>query len=166
LGVVRLRRDMEQKVVSFNYVLRDDSGEVLDSSGKENPITYLEGSGMIIDGLESALRSLAKGEKQKVSLAPEQAYGTYDESRVQTVDRSALPVDDIEVGAMFQAGNDHHAPVVRVVAIEEDKVRLDANHPLAGQRLHFEVEVIERRDATREEIDHGHVHGPGGHHHH
>jgi FKBP-type peptidyl-prolyl cis-trans isomerase SlyD len=164
--LVTLRRDMEQKVVSFNYVLRDDSGEVLDSSGKENPITYLEGSGMIIDGLESALRSLVKGEKQQVSLAPEQAYGTYDESRVQTVDRSALPVDDIEVGAMFQAGNDHHAPVVRVVAIEEDKVRLDANHPLAGQRLHFEVEVIERRDATREDIDHGLVHGPGGHHHH
>lgn len=157
---------MEKQVISFNYVLRNDSGEILDSSGSGNPITYLEGAGMIIDGLESALRSLSTGEKQKVSVAPEQAYGAYDESRVQTVDRSALPVDDIEIGAMFQAGEDRHAPVVRVVAIEEDKVKLDANHPLAGQHLHFEVEIVERRKATPEEIDHGHVHGPDGHHHH
>lgn len=157
---------MGKQVVSFNYVLRDESGEVLDSSGKDNPISYLEGSGMIIDGLELALRALSKGDRQKISLSPEQAYGAYDKSQIQTVDRSALPAEELEVGAMFQAGDDQHAPVVRVVAIEDDKVKLDANHPLAGRHLHFEVEVLERRDATQEEIDHGHVHGPGGHHHH
>lgn len=155
----------ERQVVSFNYVLRDQSGEVLDSSGQGQSITFLEGSGMIIDGLEKALRSMAVGEQRKVALAPEQAYGLRDEQQVQKVNRSALPVDELEVGAMFQAGEDRHSPVVRVAQIDGDEVTLDANHPLAGQRLFFEVELLIRRPATAEEVAHGHVHGPGGHHH-
>jgi FKBP-type peptidyl-prolyl cis-trans isomerase SlyD len=159
---------MQPNVISFHYVLRDDAGEVIDTSGRDRPLAFLEGSGTIIDGLEMALRSMQTGEKRKVSVAPEAAYGTYDPNLVQTVERAMLPVDELKVGDMFQAGGDHHSPVVRVIAIEGDKVKLDANHPLAGQRLHFEVEVVERREATQMEIEHGHAHGSGccgGHHH-
>lgn len=156
---------MERQVVSFHYILRNESGEVIDSSGRETPVAYLEGSGAIIDGLEKALRSFSAGQRRLVSIAPEQAYGLRDESQIQTVERTALPVENIKVGDMFQAGEDRHAPVVRVVAIDGNDVKLDANHPLAGQRLFFEVEVVEKRAATAEEVEHGHVHGPGGHHH-
>lgn len=156
---------MERQVVSFHYILRNADGEVIDSSGREHPVAYLEGSGAIIDGLERALRSFGIGERRLVSLAPEQAYGMRDESQVQTVERKLLPVAEVKVGDMFQAGEDRHAPVVRVTAIEGDKVMLDANHPLAGQRLYFEVQVVGKRPATPDEIAHGHVHGPGGHHH-
>jgi FKBP-type peptidyl-prolyl cis-trans isomerase SlyD len=154
------------QVISFQYVLRNDGGEVLDSVGADHPISFLEGSGMIIDGLEKTLRSMDQGERRKVSLAPEMAYGLHDPNLIQSVDRKVLPIDELNVGDMFRAGGDHHAPIVRVVSIEGDQVTLDANHPLAGQRLHFEVEVMAKRPATAEEIDHGHVHGPGGHHHH
>lgn len=161
----RLSSNMECQVVSFHYVLRDEAGEVIDASGKDSPISFLEGSGAIIDGLEKALKSMSAGDQRKVSLEPEQAYGAYDEKQVQEVDRSALPVEEVKVGDMFQAGQDQHAPVVRVVEVSDDKVKLDANHPMAGKRLFFDVEVAEKRDATPEEIDHGHVHGPGGHQH-
>lgn len=157
---------MTPQVVSFHYVLRDESGEVVDSSPREHPVVFLEGSGAIIDGLEKALRGMPVGAMRKVALAPEQAYGERDESLVRSVDRAALPVDEVKLGDMFQTGPDRHAPVVRVVGIEGDRVKLDANHPMAGQRLFFDVELTDRRAATAEEIDHGHVHGPGGHHHH
>lgn len=156
---------MQRQVVSFHYVLRDEAGEVVDASSKENPITFLEGSGMIIDGLEKALHDMAVGEQREVSLEPEDAYGAYDERQVQEVDRSVLPVDEVKVGDMFQAGQDRHSPIVRVIEVTEEKVKLDANHPMAGKRLFFDVEVVEKRDATEEEIAHGHVHGPGGHQH-
>ena len=157
---------MQRQVVSFHYVLRNENGDVIDTSSSEHPVTYLEGSGAIIDGLEMTLRSMNAGERRRVSLGPEQAYGMHDASQVQTVERSKLPVDELKVGDMFQAGEDRHAPVVRVVAIEGSQVKLDANHPLAGQRLYFEVELVTKREATPDEIAHGHVHGPGGHHHH
>lgn len=157
---------MAPQVVSFHYILRDEAGQVLDSSSQDQPITYLEGSGAIIDGLEMALKSFSTGQKRVVSVAPEKAYGLHDPAQIRTVDRKQLPVEQLNIGDMFQTGPDRHAPVVRVVAIEGDKVKLDANHPLAGQRLIFEVEVTEKRAATQDEIEHGHVHGPGGHHHH
>lgn len=157
---------MAPQVVSFHYILRDEGGQVLDSSSQDHPVTFLEGSGSIIDGLEMALKAIPPGQKRIVSIAPEKAYGLHDPAQVQTVQRKQLPVEELNIGDMFQTGPDRHAPVVRVVAIEGDDVRLDANHPLAGQRLIFEVQVTEKRAATPEEIDHGHVHGPGGHHHH
>jgi FKBP-type peptidyl-prolyl cis-trans isomerase SlyD len=164
-GAKQRARTMERQVVSFHYILRNEAGEVIDSSGREHPVSYLEGSGAIIEGLERAIRSFSVGQRRLVSLAPEQAYGLRDEAQVQTVERKALPVSELKIGDMFQAGEDRHAPVVRVIGIEGDAVRLDANHPLAGQRLYFEVQVVNRRPATPDEIDHGHVHGPGGHHH-
>ena len=157
---------MERQVVSFHYILRNESGELVDAADREHPVVYLEGSGTIIDGLEMALRSMRPGEKRRVSLAPEKGYGLYDSSQVKMIERKKLPVDQLKVGDLFQAGEDRHSPVVRVVEIEGDQVKLDANHPMAGERLYFEVEVIEKRPATPEEIAHGHVHGPGGHHHH
>lgn len=157
---------MERQVVSFHYVLRDENSQVIDSSDRDEPVTYLEGSGAIIDGLEMALRGIAPGERRQVSIAPEKAYGVYDAGQVRTIERSRLPVEQLNVGDMFQAGEDRHAPVVRVVAIEGDQVKLDANHPMAGKRLFFEVEVVSKRPATEDEVGHGHVHGPGGHHHH
>ena len=157
---------MHPQVVSFQYTLRNDDGEVIDTSGSGNSVSYLEGAGTIIDGLENALRSMQPGDRRRISLAPEVAYGTRDDKLVRSVERALLPVEKLNLGDMFQAGSDQHAPIVRVVAIEGDSVTLDANHPLAGQRLHFEVEVVAKREATPEEIDHGHVHGPGGHHHH
>ncbi|MGH8016753.1 MAG: FKBP-type peptidyl-prolyl cis-trans isomerase [Opitutaceae bacterium] len=156
---------MQPQVISFHYILRDEAGEVVDTSPREQPVVFLERTGMIIDGLEKALRSMNAGDHRKVSLSPEQACGVRDETLIRNVDRSALPVEQVNVGDMFQTGEDRQAPVVRVVSIEGDKVKLDANHPMAGQRLFFEVQVMEKRTATAEEIAHGHVHGPGGHHH-
>ncbi len=156
---------MEPQVISFHYILRDEAGEVVDTSPREQPVVFLEGSGAIIDGLEKALRSMSAGDHRKVSISPEQAYGVRDETLIRNVDRSALPVEEVNVGDMFQTGEDRHSPVVRVVSIDGDTVKLDANHPMAGQRLFFEVQVTEKRAATTEEIEHGHAHGPGGHHH-
>ena len=157
---------MQPDVISFSYILRDRQGEVLDSSAADSPITFLTGAGTIIEGLETPLITAALNEKKEIIVKAERAYGVRDDSMIQTVERSVLPVKEINVGDQFQAGEDHHAPIVRVVAIEGSKVTLDANHPLAGQDLFFEVEVLSRRPATETEISHGHVHGPGGHHHH
>jgi FKBP-type peptidyl-prolyl cis-trans isomerase SlyD len=157
---------MKPQVVSFHYTLRDKAGQVLDASQEDSPIIFLEGSGQIIEGLESSLQDLPLNEKREVIVEAEQAYGVRDESLIRQVDRAALPVEEIAIGDMFQTGQDRHSPIVRVVSIEGDQVTLDANHPLAGSDLFFDVEVVDRRDATDEEIDHGHVHGPGGHHHH
>lgn len=156
---------MTPSVVSFHYTLKNLQGELLDSSIGGQPIVYLEGVGQIIDGLESALRGVPAGAKRVVEVPAAQAYGQRDESLVQQVDRSRLPVEELKVGDMFQTGSDRHASVVKVVAIEGDRVTLDANHPLAGVDLVFDVQVLNVRAASPEEIAHGHVHGPGGHHH-
>ncbi|MEZ5277163.1 MAG: peptidylprolyl isomerase [Opitutaceae bacterium] len=157
---------MQPDVISFSYILRDQQGEILDSSSADSPITFLTGAGTIIEGLETPLIKTPLNVRKEVIVKAARAYGERDERMIQTVERDALPVEEISVGDQFQAGEDHHAPIVRVVAIEGNKVTLDANHPLAGQDLFFEVEVLSRRPATESEISHGHVHGPGGHHHH
>lgn len=156
---------MNPDVISFSYVLRDQHGAILDSSTAETPITFLVGSGAIIEGLEAPLTSAALNEKQEVIVKAERAYGLPDEKMIQQVERKLLPVEEIKIGDQFRAGEDQNAPIVRIVAIEDDKVTLDANHPLAGQDLFFEVEVLSKRPATDEEVSHGHVHGPGGHQH-
>ena len=111
------------------------------------------------------LTTAVLNEKQEVIVKAERAYGLPDEKMIQQVERKLLPVEEIKVGDQFRAGEDQNAPIVRIVAIEDDKVTLDANHPLAGQDLFFEVEVLSKRPATEEEVAHGHVHGPGGHQH-
>jgi FKBP-type peptidyl-prolyl cis-trans isomerase SlyD len=158
-----LHSGMNRSVVTFHYTLRDTQSRLLDASDGGEPISYLEGAGQIIEGLEEQLRGLTAGAKLNVAVPAAKAYGLRDESQVQRVPRSALPVEgELHPGDRFQAGEDQFAPVVTVVKIEGDDVLLDANHPLAGVDLQFEVEIVAVRPATAEEISHGHLHDQGG----
>ena len=157
---------MTRHVVTFHYTLRDPAGRVLDTSAGGEPVVYLEGAGQIIDGLDEQLRGVAAGTKTRVQVPAARAYGAHDPAQVQQVRRTQLPVEgELKVGDQFQAGADRFAPVVMVVAIDGDKVTLDANHPLAGTDLTFDVEVVAVRLATAEELEHGHAHGRDGHGH-
>jgi len=154
---------MNRRVVSFHYTLRDPEGRVLDSSAGNPPVSYLEGAGQIIDGLDEQLRLVATGVKTRVQVPAARAYGERDPEQVQRVKRALLPIDgELQIGETFRTGEDRQAPVVTVVGIEGDEVLLDGNHPLAGVELTFDVEVVEAREATAEELSHGHAHGVGG----
>jgi FKBP-type peptidyl-prolyl cis-trans isomerase SlyD len=151
------------RVVSFHYTLRDASDRVLDTSAGGDPITYLEGGGQIIPGLDQELRDAQLGEKRRVQVPAAQAYGERDPAQVQRVKRTQLPVEgELHVGDQFQTGRDPHAPIVTVAAIEGDDVLLDANHPLAGVDLVFDVQIMTVRQPTAQELEHGHAHGEGG----
>lgn len=153
---------MSRRVVTFHYTLRDPSGRVIDTSAGGAAVTYLEGAGQIIDGLDEQLRATHAGEKRRVEVPAAKAYGERDPAQVQRVLRVLLPVEgELKIGDTFQAGTDRYAPVVTVAGVEGDSVLLDANHPLAGVDLTFDVEVVAVRGATAEELSHGHAHGPG-----
>jgi FKBP-type peptidyl-prolyl cis-trans isomerase SlyD len=154
-----------QSVVTIDYTLTDDHGEVLDSSKGEEPLTYIHGSGSIIPGLESALAGKSAGDSLQVKIPPVEGYGERDEDLVQAVPRNRFPNGEIEVGMRFHAQGTDGSRVVTVVAVDDSNVTVDANHPLAGMTLAFEVKVLEVRDATAEELEHGHVHGEGEHQH-
>jgi FKBP-type peptidyl-prolyl cis-trans isomerase SlyD len=157
----------QNAVVSIHYTLTDDAGKTLDSSAGGEPLAYLHGNGNLIPGLERALEGKVAGDKLDVKIAPADAYGEYDKSLVQRVPRRQLnSIPNLRVGMQLQAQSQHGAQTVTVTQLVGDMVTLDANHPLAGQHLNFAVEITEVRAATEEEIAHGHVHGPGGHHHH
>ncbi|MBU2875099.1 FKBP-type peptidyl-prolyl cis-trans isomerase [Marinobacter salexigens] len=151
----------QPRVVTIHYTLTNNQGEELDSSRGEGrePLAYLEGAQNIIGGLESALTEKNPGDQVKVSVDPAEGYGEINEELVQPVPRTAFEgVDTIEPGMQFQAQTPGGPQVVRVVEVSEETVTIDANHPLAGETLHFDVEVIEARDATDEEKEHGHAH--------
>ena len=152
----------DKKVASINYNLKNNAGELLDSSEGADPLVYLHGAGNIIPGLEKALEGKQAGDTLEVTIAPEEAYGPVHEEMIQTVPRDAFDgVEQIDVGMSFQAETASGPVTVVVVGVEEDTVTVDGNHPLAGQTLHFYVEVVEVRDASDDELQHGHVHGPG-----
>ncbi len=153
---------MSRNVISFNYTLKDKTGEIIDQSQPDQPLTFLEGSNTIIQGLENGLASLKEGDTDEIVVRPENGYGFRDESQIDVVSRSQLPVDDISVGDFFQAGSDAHSPVVKVVKVDGDQITLDANHPLAGVDLFFSVEIVGKREATEEELNHGQAHSAGG----
>ncbi|MEX0715049.1 MAG: peptidylprolyl isomerase [Planctomycetaceae bacterium] len=154
------------KVVLIDYTLTDDAGNVLDRSDEGEPLAYLHGAENIIPGLEQALEGKSAGDALQVSLAAGDAYGDHDPQLVQAVPRAQFPRDmEPEVGDQLQAETPDGPRIVTVVKVETEAVTIDANHPLAGVPLNFDVKVVEVRDATREELDHGHVHGPGGHEH-
>jgi FKBP-type peptidyl-prolyl cis-trans isomerase SlyD len=157
------------QVVIMQYTLRGDDGEVLDASTPDDPMAYLHGAENIVPGLESALAGKAVGFKGKVVVAPEDGYGERDEDdEPDVIPRKAFPPDmEIEPGMTFMAeGPDNeHAPIW-VVAVDGDKIMVDSQHPLAGKTLHFEVEILGIRPATKDELAHGHPHGPDGHSHH
>lgn len=145
---------MPQNIVTFHYTLRDDSGRMIDMSVGGEPVTYMEGAGQIIDGLESQMSGLPAGTKTTLNVPAVQAYGARDESLLHKVNRSLLPVEGgIKVGDQFRTAPDPRAPVVTVSAIDGDEVTLDANHPLAGVDLVFHIEVVAVREASAEEIE-------------
>ena len=146
-------------VVSMHYKLTDDAGNVLDSSEGSEPMTYLHGSGDIIAGLEKALLGKAEGATLQVRVEPEEGYGEVVPDLIQTIDRAAFKgVDAIEVGMLFEAespqGEVQHIVVKEVAG---DEIVIDANHPLAGVVLDFDIEIISVREATQDEVAHGHV---------
>jgi FKBP-type peptidyl-prolyl cis-trans isomerase SlyD len=155
-----------EKVVSIDYTLKDDQGQVLDTSEGRAPLAYLHGAGNIIPGLECELEGKPAGAPFEVTVPPADAYGERDDALVQPVPKSQFPEGaNPQVGQQFQAQTPSGARTVTVVDVEPEAVVIDANHPLAGQALHFAGQIVEVRDATPEELQHGHVHAPGEHSH-
>ena len=157
----------EQKVVTMNYEVADDQGQLIDRSEEGGPLAYIHGNGQLIPGLETALEGRGKGDKVAVDVPPEQGYGERDEEGVQTVARNQFDDSvEIKVDMQFEAQDDDEGhQIVTVAAVDGENITLDTNHPLAGKNLRFEVEILDVRDASAEELSHGHVHGPGGHDH-
>ncbi|WNK19403.1 peptidylprolyl isomerase [Halomonas piscis] len=152
----------QNSVVAFHYTLTNEAGEVLDSSEGREPLTYLHGTGNIIPGLEKQLEGASPGEKLNVSVTPEEGYGEVQEQLMQEVPRDAFQgVENVEPGMQFQAQTEGGPLMVTVKKVEGDTVLVDGNHPLAGQNLTFDVEISDVREASAEEIEHGHVHGEG-----
>ena len=157
----------EKKVIIFNYTLKDENGEMLDSTEKGGPFSFVTGNQQVLPGLEDALSRMIIGSKKNIKLAAADAYGEYDEGAVQKVKRNLFPEEaELEIGTSYFA----HSPEGQhlqfiITEIEDDVITANFNHPLAGKDLEFDVELLDIRDATPEEISHGHVHGPGGHHH-
>jgi len=153
-------------VVLIHYTLKDDDGKVLDSSAGGEPLAYIQGHGNLVSGLEKALEGKTQGNRIAVTLTPAEGYGTRNEALVQRVPKRSLQrTGEVRKGMQFQAQTDEGMRLFTVTTVVGDMVTLDGNHPLADQTLHFDVEVVDVRAATSEELEHGHVHGPGGHHH-
>lgn len=154
------------RVVTLHYTLKDDDGAVLDSSAGGEPLAYIQGHGNLVVGLEKALEGRADGTSLSVVVAPADGYGTRDESLVQRVPKRTLQgAGALKKGMQFQARTEGGMRLFTVMAVIGDMVTLDGNHPLADRTLHFDVQIVGVREATAEELEHGHVHGAGGHHH-
>lgn len=153
-------------VVTIHYTLKDEAGNTLDSSVSGDPIAYLHGHGNIVPGLERQLEGKSKGDKLNVQVSAADGYGEYRKELVQRVPRRALKgVPSVTVGMRLHTQTPQGTRTVTVTHVASDMVTVDGNHPLAGKALNFEVEVTDVRQATHEELAHGHVHGAGGHHH-
>lgn len=152
----------KNKVAAIHYTLRDNEGEIIDSSEGREPLHYLHGAGNLIAGMEEGLEGKVKGDKLNLKISPEKGYGEKDASLVQEVPRSAFGGQEVKTGMRFST---NQGGVVTVTKVGLENITVDANHPLAGVELNFAVEVVDVRNASAEEISHGHVHGPGGHHH-
>lgn len=153
------------KVVIIDYTLKDTEDNVMEQSTKEEPLAYLHGSDNVIAGLEKALTGKLAGDNLTTTIKPAEGYGERDDTLLQTVERNLFEGMDVEPGMQFHAQTNHGMQVVTVVKANDEEITIDGNHPMAGQTLVFDVTIREVRDATDEEKDHGHVHGPGGHHH-
>lgn len=158
----------KNKVVTLHFTLRDSDGDVLDESTPDEPLLYLHGADNIVPGLEAKLAGRKAGDSLKVEVPPEEGYGEHDGREPEEVSRSNFPegvelFEGMDFVAELESGEEI---MLWVVGIEGDSVYVTHNHPLAGETLHFEIQVVSIRDAQPEEIEHGHPHGPGGHHHH
>lgn len=156
----------KDKVVTIDYTLTDSEGTLLDSSEGREPLAYLHGANNIIPGLEKALEGKASGDSLKVTVEPKEGYGERDDNLQQEVPKEMFEgVDQVQPGMQFQAQTPAGTQIVTVKQVEDQTVTVDANHPLAGVTLNFQVDVREVREASSEELSHGHPHGPGGHDH-
>ncbi len=157
----------DKHVVTLNYTLTDNEGEIIDQA-LDSSFVYLHGAQNIIPGLEKELTDKAVGDKLTVKVTPEDGYGLRDDNRVEDVPREMFPEgQDIDPGMVFHAeGPNGETITVSVLEVSDDSVKIDSNHPLAGIELNFDVEIMGIREAEGVEIEHGHVHGPEGHHHH
>ena len=155
----------KNKVVSINYTLKDNDGLVIDSSNGKDPLAYIHGIGSLIVGLENELNGKAVGDKISTTIQPEEGYGQRNDALLQKTPIDRFGDTEVKPGMQFQSNGEGGPIIVTIVKIEDGIVFVDGNHPLAGVVLNFDVEVMEIRDASEEELSHGHVHGPGGHHH-
>ncbi len=156
----------ENKVVKLDYTLKNSNGELLDTSDGREPLVYLHGVGALIPGLEKELEGKTSGDKVNTVIAPEDAYGKRREELLHKVPKSGFQgSEEMAVGMQVQLETEQGPALAVIAEIEGEEVTLDLNHPLADTELHFDVDIIEVRDASQEEIEHGHVHGEGGHQH-
>ena len=158
----------EKKVAVIHYAVSDSDGTLIDSSYDHAPLSIIHGTGYLIVGLEEALKGRQAGDKFEVNVPADSAYGARNDSFVQEVPKEMFGnIEDLEVGTQLRAETDYGEQTVIVVAMTDNTITVDGNHPLAGMDLSFDVEILEVRDATEDELKHGHVHGEGGcgHHH-
>ncbi|GLX79405.1 peptidyl-prolyl cis-trans isomerase [Thalassotalea insulae] len=151
------------KVVKLHYAVSDSEDSLIDSSYDHQPLAIIHGSGYLIPGLENALTDHVAGDKFEVAVAADDAYGQRHDGYVQTVPKELFAdIDDLQVGTQLRASTDEGEQTVIVIDVQDNEITVDGNHPLAGIDLKFDVEILEVRDATEEELAHGHVHGEGG----
>ena len=156
----------QNAVVAIHYTLTNDAGEKIDSSEGREPLAYLHGNGQLVPGLERELEGKAAGEKVQASVPPAEGYGEKIDAMVQEIPMEAFQgVESVEPGMQFQAQTENGPLTVTVTKVEGDTATVDGNHPLAGETLNFDVEIVEVREASAEELEHGHAHGEGGHQH-
>ncbi|MDQ6961688.1 MAG: peptidylprolyl isomerase [Mariprofundaceae bacterium] len=153
----------KHKAVTIHYTLTGSDDAVIDSSRDGEPLDYIHGLGILVPGLEEVLEEKTAGDRVVVTLPPKDGYGERSEELLEKIERNKFEFDgEIEVGMRFEAETQDGVDLVEVIAVDETHISIDANHPLAGKTLHFDVEVIAIRDATEEEVTHGHVHGEEG----
>ena len=153
------------KVIAIHYTLTNNEGTVLDSSNGRSPLNFIHGLGHLIQGMEEGIDGKEVGNKFQLKVSPEKGYGNYQNEMVQQVPLSAFAGQEIKVGMQFEAGTEEQRFLVNIKAIDAETVTVDGNHPLAGVELNFDIEIMDIREATEDEIAHGHVYGPEGHHH-
>lgn len=151
------------KAVEIHYTLTNTAGEVIDSSADLDPLPYIHGIEALVPGLEKELAGKSVGDKIIASVSPAEGYGEKNPEMTQAIPRELFEFDgDIEIGMRFEAEAANGVELVTVIGLDEQTITIDANHPLAGETLNFDVEIISIRDATAEELEHGHIHTEGG----
>ena len=157
---------VDKSIVTIHFKLTDSDGKVLDSSEEREPLVYMHGTNSLIPGLERELEGKTTGDKMQVTVQPEDGYGKINPDLIQQVPRSAFQgVEDIQPGMQFEAkSTEGHSHLITVQEVAEENITVNGNHPLAGQVLHFDISVEDVREATEEEISHGHAHTPGHSH--
>jgi FKBP-type peptidyl-prolyl cis-trans isomerase SlyD len=157
----------QNKVVTMNFTLKDDEGNLLDSTEKGGPFSYISGTNMVLPKLEEALSGMLIGSKKNLKLEAKDGYGNYNDDAIQVVGKENFPEDIVlEVGMEYMANSPDGVKMPFTINnVDGEEITIDFNHPLAGKNLNFDIELLNIRDATAEEISHGHVHGAGGHHH-